>query len=119
MAVWCVLLLVLAIGVTDSPAQTPMLITEYPDGNVGAISVIPGVPFDSTMFLYWHLEVDEPAPIDFDISIIQIGTFKEFERAFWLDFIDIHEDGTFHFDLYVSEDGANFTFVDEFFLSGS
>jgi hypothetical protein len=114
-----VLLLVLSIGLTDVEAQNDRSIVEYPDGNVSLAAVVPGQPFDSTVFAYWHLEVDDPAPLDHDISIHQIGTFNEFQQALWLDFIDIHANGAFHFDVFQSNDGVNFEFVQELVLGGS
>jgi hypothetical protein len=104
-----VLLLVLAIGLTDVEAQT----VQYPDDNLSLVITLEGEPFDSTLFVFWYLEVDDPAPPDHDIFAHQIGTFREFEGAFWLDFLDIDAAGAFHFDLYVSLDGVNFDFVDE------
>ena len=113
-----VLLLVFSLRWTGAWAQSVDSVVEYPDGNVSAVLTLPGTPFESTAFLLWHLEVDPPAPLDHDIFVHQIGTFGEFIAAFYLDFIDIHEDGRFHFDVYVSADGVNFDFVDETLVGG-
>ena len=118
LTVLSVLLLMFPLGPVAAPAQNLESLVEYPDGNLSAVLTIPGNPFASTVFLVWHLEVDPPAPADHDIFAHQIGTFGEFQGAFFLDFIDIHADGNYHFDLYVSANGVDFTFVDEVLLGG-
>jgi hypothetical protein len=112
------LLLLFSTGPTDAAAQEVESTVGYTDGNLSVVATMPGVPFDSTLFVFWYLEVDDPANPDHDIFIHQIGTFKEFEAAYRLDFIDIHADGSFHFDAYASDDGVNFYFVDEVLLAG-